>query len=257
MPKNTISLKNTKDIILLQEGGKRLAKVMDVLQRETKPGVSAAFLDKLAFKLIKQYGGRPSFLNYQADYSDKPFLNSLCVSLNDVIVHGTPRQEIIFQPGDLVSLDIGMEYKGLFTDMAITIGLAGVTKEDKQLVQTTKDALDAAIRTARCGKTLGDIGYAIQNQVEKNGLAIIRDLVGHGVGYAVHEEPPVFNYGERGRGLILESGLVLAIEPMVTSGAGGIKKLSDGSFATLTGQRACHFEHTIAILADQTIILTR
>jgi len=252
-----IHLKNKQDIIILQEGGKRLAKVMKVLRRETKPGVSAAFLDELAYTMIKKYGGYPSFLNYQPDFSNRPFPNSLCVSLNDVIVHGIPRKDIILKPGDLVSLDLGMEYQGLFTDMAITVGLGRMKPEEKRLIETTQKALAVAIKVARPGKTLGDIGYAIENCATKNGFVVIRDLVGHGVGYAVHEDPPIFNYGEKAKGIKIETGLVIAIEPMITSGNGSIKEMSDNSFATLNGKKACHFEHTIAILKNKTIIITR
>ena len=252
-----IHLKNKQDIIILQEGGKRLAKVMKVLRRETKPGVSAAFLDELAYTMIKKYGGYPSFLNYQADFADRPFPNSLCVSLNDVIVHGIPRKDIILKPGDLVSLDLGMEYQGLFTDMAITVGLGKIKLEEKRLIETTQKALAVAIKVARPGKTLGDIGYAIENCATKNGFVVIRDLVGHGVGYAVHEDPPIFNYGEKAKGIKIETGLVIAIEPMITFGNGSIKEMSDNSFATLNGKKACHFEHTIAILKNKTIIITR
>ena len=252
-----IHLKNKQDIIILQEGGKRLAKVMKVLRRETKPGVSAAFLDELAYTMIKKYGGYPSFLNYQPDFSNRPFPNSLCVSLNDVIVHGIPRKDIILKPGDLVSLDLGMEYQGLFTDMAITVGLGKIKLEEKRLIETTQKALAVAIKVARPGKTLGDIGYAIENCATKNGFVVIRDLVGHGVGYAVHEDPPIFNYGEKAKGIKIETGLVIAIEPMITSGNGSIKEMSDNSFTTLNGKKACHFEHTIAILKNKTIIITR
>ena len=252
-----IHLKNKQDIIILQEGGKRLAKVMKVLRRETKPGVSAAFLDELAYTMIKKYGGYPSFLNYQPDFSNRPFPNSLCVSLNDVIVHGIPRKDIILKPGDLVSLDLGMEYQGLFTDMAITVGLGRMKPDEKRLIETTQKALAVAIKVARPGKTLGDIGYAIENCATKNGFVVIRDLVGHGVGYAVHEDPPIFNYGEKGKGMKIETGLVIAIEPMITFGNGSIKEMSDNSFTTLNGKKACHFEHTIAILKNKTIIITR
>ena len=252
-----IHLKNKQDIIILQEGGKRLAKVMKVLRRETKPGVSAAFLDELAYTMIKKYGGYPSFLNYQPDFSNRPFPNSLCVSLNDVIVHGIPRKDIILKPGDLVSLDLGMEYQGLFTDMAITVGLGRMKPDEKRLIETTQKALAVAIKVARPGKTLGDIGYAIENCATKNGFVVIRDLVGHGVGYAVHEDPPIFNYGEKAKGIKIETGLVIAIEPMITFGNGSIKEMSDNSFATLNGKKACHFEHTIAILKNKTIIITR
>ena len=251
-----IHLKNKENIIILQEGGKRLAKVMKVLRREAKPGVSAAFLDEVAYKMIKKYGGYPSFLNYQADFANQLFPNSLCVSLNDVVVHGIPKKEIIFKPGDLVSLDLGMEYKGLFTDMAITVGLGRMKPEEKRLIKTTQEALAAAIKIARPGNTLGDIGYAIENCATKNGFVVIRDLVGHGVGYAVHEDPPVFSYGEKGKGMKIEAGLVIAIEPMITYDNGAVKENSDGSFATLNGKKACHFEHTVAITKKGPIVIT-
>ena len=252
-----IQLKNKENIIILQEGGKRLAKVMKVLRREAKPGVSAAFLDEIAYKMVKKYGGYPSFLNYQADFASRPFPNSLCVSLNDVIVHGIPRKEIILKPGDLVSLDIGMKYKGLFTDMAITFGLDKIKLDEKRLIKTTKNALAAAIKVARLGNTLGDIGYAIENCATKNDFVVIRDLVGHGVGYAVHEDPPVFNYGEKGKGMKIEAGLVIAIEPMLTYDNGAVKENSDASFATLNGKKACHFEHTVVITKKGPKVLTR
>lgn len=251
-----IQLKNKEDIIILQEGGRRLAKVMKVLHKEAKPGVSAAFLDEIAYKTIKEYGGYPSFLNYQADFANRPFPNSLCVSLNDVIVHGIPRKEIILKSGDIVSLDIGMKYKGLFTDMAITFGLDKIKPDEKELIKTTKNALVAAIKVARPGNTLGDIGYAIENCATRNGFVVIRDLVGHGVGYAVHEDPPVFNYGEKGKGMKIEAGLVIAIEPMLTYDNSAVKENSDASFATLNGKKACHFEHTIAITKKGPIAIT-
>ena len=252
-----IHLKNKKDIIILQEGGKRLAKVMKVLRREAKLGVSAAFLDEIAYKMIKKYGGYPSFLNYQADFANRLFPNSLCVSLNDTIVHGIPRKEVILKSGDLVSLDIGMKYEGLFTDMAITFGLDKIKLDEKRLIKTTQKALAAAIKVARPGNTLGDIGYAIENCATKNGFVVIRDLVGHGVGYAVHEDPPVFNYGEKGKGIKIEAGLVIAIEPMLTYDNGAVKENSDGSFATLNGKKACHFEHTVVITQKGPLVLTK
>ena len=252
-----IHLKNKQDIVILQEGGKRLAKVMKVLRREAKPGISAAFLNEIAYKMIKKYGGYPSFLNYQPDFSNRPFPNSLCVSLNDIIVHGIPRKEIILKPGDLVSLDLGMEYKELYTDMAITVGLGRMKPDEKRLIKTTQNALATAIKVARPGNTLGDIGYAIENCATKNGFVVIRDLVGHGVGYAVHEDPPVFNYGEKGKGMKIEAGLVIAIEPMLTYDNGAVKENSDASFATLNGKKACHFEHTVVITKKGPVVLTK
>ena len=252
-----IKLKTRDEIIELKEGGAILARIMRKLKNAAKPGVSAAFLDKLAFKLINDSGGCPSFLNYKPEFATRVFPNSLCISLNEVIVHGIPNEEIIFKRGDLISLDLGMEYKGLFTDHAITFGLEPITNQERKLIMATYKALIAAIKAARPNRTLGDIGYAIQKEVERYGFKVIKDLTGHGVGYAVHEDPIVFNYGEQKQGLKLAPGLVLAIEPMVTFSNGAVKENSDGSFSTLDGKKACHFEHTIAILKDKTIILTK
>ena len=150
-----------------------------------------------------------------------------------------------------------MEYQGLFTDMAITVGLGRMKPDEKKLIEVTRKALDLAIKTARPGKTLGDIGYAIESYAKKNDLKVIRDLVGHGVGYAVHEDPPVFNYGEKGKGMKIEAGLVIAIEPMLTYDNGAVKENSDASFATLNGKKACHFEHTVVITKKGPVVLTK
>lgn len=251
-----IRLKNSQEISILREGGKLLAQIMRKLRQAAKPGVSAAFLDKLAYQLITQAGGRPSFLNYQPDFAFKPFPNSLCVSLNETIVHGIPKETVILKNGDLVSLDLGMEYKGLYTDHAITFGLGSLSPQEQKLIFATRQALKAAIKAARPGKTLGDIGYAIESEAAKYGFKVIRDLTGHGVGYAVHEEPPVFNFGQPHKGLKIEPGLVIAIEPMLTFTTSEIRELNDGSFQTQDGKKAAHFEHTIAITKNKTIILT-
>lgn len=253
----SIRLKSPAEIQILEEGGRLLAKVMAQVVKATQPGVSAKSLDDLANRLIKEYGGKPSFLNYQPDFSSQPFPNTLCVSVNEVIVHGIPSKNLILKDGDLVSLDLGMQYRGLFTDMAVTVGLGKLSYQDKKLINTTKKALWAAIQAAKPNHTLGDIGFAIEKEATKNGFVVIRDLVGHGVGYAVHEDPYVFNYGKKGTGVKLEPGLVIAIEPMLTYKTSAIKENSDGSFSTLDGKKACHFEHTIAILKEKTIIITQ
>ncbi len=251
-----IYLKTDEDIEKLQEGGRLLAIILQKVAQETKPGVSSSFLDQLAYKLILQVGGKPSFLNYQPDFNSKPFPATLCVSINDVIVHGIPSPKVIIQEGDIVSLDIGMEYKGLDTDMAITIGIGEIKPVYKKLMKVTKEALQKGIEAAQPGNTIGDIGAAIQRHVEENGLAVVRDLGGHGVGYAPHEDPFIFNYGKAGQGLKLQPGMVIALEPMVTFGSGAIKENKDESFSTLNGKRAAHFEHTIAIIPSGNIVIT-
>ena len=252
-----IYLKTAEDIKKLKEGGKLLAAILKKVAQATKPGVSSAFLDQLAYKSILAVGGKPSFLNYRPEFSSKPYPATLCVSINDVIVHGVPSPKVIIKEGDIVSLDIGMEYKGLDTDMAITIGIGKVEPKYRKLIQVTKEALAKGIKAAQPGNTLGDIGAAIQNYVESNGFAVVRDLGGHGVGYAVHEDPFVPNYGPPGRGPVLKAGMVLAIEPMFSAGSGAIYTKKDGwTIATRDGAFAAHYENTILITKNGVEILT-
>ena len=251
-----LRLKNHREIKLLREGGNRLAQIMSELTKEVKPGVSAASLDKLSHSLILNYGGKPSFLNYKPDFANHAFPASICVSLNETIVHGIPKKEMIFFEGDIVSLDLGLCFRGLYTDMAITVGVGKIKPILKKLIKVTKGALGEAIKVSKPGNTLGDIGYAIETYVLKNGFYIIKDLSGHGVGYKCHEEPPVFNYGNQKEGLILQPGMVLAIEPMVAIGCSEIKEKEDGSFITACNQPAAHFENTIAITKNKPIVLT-
>lgn len=252
-----IKLKTIDEIKILKEGGHKLALVLQKVAKYVKPGVKASELDAIAYEQIIKLGGYPSFLNYKPEFIKSAFPNTLCVSVNDVIVHGIPTESLILHHGDIVSLDIGMKYQGLFTDTAITVGVGRISDEDKKLITVTRNALKEAIKVACYGNTLGDIGYAIINYVKKHNLKVIKDLVGHGVGYDVHEDPPVFNYGNKGEGIKLEEGLVIAIEPMVTFTTSAVKENSDGSFSTFDGKKAAHFEHTIAVLRDKTIIITQ
>jgi len=251
-----ISYKTAQEISILREGGKKLALALKNTIRAVEPGVSTAYLDKLVFSFICKYGGKPSFLNYQPSFANKPFPSSLCASINKTVVHGIPSERKVLKEGDLISLDLGMEYKGLFTDMAITVGVGKIEPIYKKLIKITKGSLIKAIKASKIGNTLGDIGYAIQNCVKKNGFVLVEGLVGHGVGYAQHEDPVVFNYGIPHEGLKLKEGMVIAIEPMVTFDSGTVKEEEDGSFVTANGKVACHFEHTIAITKRGPIVIT-
>jgi methionyl aminopeptidase len=251
-----IKLKTEEEIKILKEGGHILAKIIKEVAKKAKAGVTTRELDWLAENLIIKNGGQPSFKNYQPDFSINPFPASLCVSVNNVVVHGIPN-DYILQNGDVVKLDLGMKYKGLYTDMAITVGIGRISPLAKKLISVTKKSLDLAIKAAQEGKTLGDIGFAIQNYVRSHNFYEIRVLTGHGVGYAPHEDPDVLNYGEPGKGLRLKEGLVIAIEPMVAVDTSDVVELFDGSFATKTGCLAAHFEHTIAITSKGPIILTK
>ena len=251
-----IYFKTSQDISILREGGKKLALALKKVTQAVEPGISTADLDKLAFNLIREYGGKPSFLNYQPSFADKPFPATLCTSINEEVVHGIPSEKEILKQGDIISLDIGMEYKGLFTDMAITVGIGKIKPIYEKLIKTTRQSLLQAIKASKVNSTLGDVGYAIQKYVEKKGFVVVKGLVGHGVGYSPHEDPVVFNYGSPHQGLELEEGMVIAIEPMLTFDDGTVKEEEDGSFVTANGRVSCHFEHTVAITKKGPIVIT-
>jgi methionyl aminopeptidase len=230
----------------------------DILVRASKlvrPGISTYEINEFAEQEIIKTGGRPSFIGYGS--KKNPFPSGLCISINDAVVHGIPSRQDILQEGDIVGLDIGMEYKGLFTDTAITVGVGKVSPVAEKLMLVTKQALDKAISVAKAGNRVGDIGNIIQETAEKNGFSTVRDLVGHGVGYAVHEDPAIPGYGKAGSGLELKEGMVIAIEPMFCQGEPEIFFDSDGwTIRTSDGKLAAHFEHTIAITGKGARVLT-
>lgn len=266
----SITIKTKQEIAILKEGGRRLAKILASVVKEAKPGVPTLDLNRLAESLIFASGGHPSFKGHQSRSEKKPFPAVLCTSVNDELVHGIPKQESILQEGDILGLDIGMEWsdsqnqktesksqKGLYTDMAVTIGIGKISDEAERLLRATSEALDIGMREVKTGARLGDVGHMIQKHLEKNKLAVIRDLAGHGVGYAVHEEPLIPNFGKPGTGLEIKEGMVFAIEPMATLGDWKIKLASDGwTFKTVDGSLAAHFEHTLAVTENGTEILT-
>jgi len=251
-----IKLKSEEEIKILQEGGKILNQIMKELVKKVKPGVLTKELDWLAENLIKKAGGHSAFKNYIPDYASRPFPATLCTSVNSVIVHGIPDNRPL-QEGDIVSLDLGMEYKGLFTDMAVTVGVGRISAKAKKLMKVTKKALDLAIKSSQPGASLGDIGFAIQSYVRSRGFHEVRILTGHGVGYQPHEEPDILNYGQPHRGLKLHEGLVIAIEPIVSEGSGEAVEQLNGSFVTKEGCLSAHFEQTIAITAKGPLIITK
>jgi len=262
-----IQKKTPKEIEIIAEGGKILSKILKELAKVVKPGITTKDLDKLARELVfkprpfskerGKFGARPSFLNYDG------YPSVLCTSVNDQIVHGVPSVRKL-EKGDLLKLDMGVLYKGFHTDSAITVLVGNKLDFDKntllkkKLIKTTKEALEIGINQARPGNTLGDVGFAIQEYVEKNGFNVVRDLVGHGIGRELHEEPQVPNYGKPDEGIKLEAGMVIAIEPMVVTGDWKIKEGPDGFvYQTKDGSLAAHFEHTIAITNKGPLILTK
>lgn len=245
-----VKLKTPEEIEKLAEGGKLLHYVLTELEALAKPGATGKQLDEHARKLIAELGARPAFLGY------KGFPATACVSVNDAVVHGLPTDKP-FQEGDLVGIDVGLIYHGLYTDSARTVGVGKITPESRRLLDVTKEALRLGIAAAQVGSTTGDIGAAVQTYVEGNGFGVVRQLVGHGVGHAVHEAPSVPNFGTLGAGHTLQEGLVIAIEPMVTMGDPGVETAEDKwTVVTRAGSPAAHFEHTVAVTADGPRILT-
>lgn len=251
--------KNKEEIEILREGGRRLASLLLELASKVKAGVSSLDLDNLAFSIIEKNGDRPSFLNYKARGSRVAYPASICVSVNDEVVHGVPNiSPRVFKNGDIVSIDGGIIHKGLFTDSAITVPVGKIDDENQKLLNITKESLYVGIKQAKVGNFTGDIGFAIESFVKPYGYGIIKELAGHGVGYAVHEDPYVPNYGKKGEGTKLVSNMVIAIEPMLNAGKADIYLASDGfTYKTKDGSRSAHFEHTIVVLDSGPEILTR
>ncbi len=236
----------------MREGGHILAGILDTLVGAVKPGIKTWDLEVMAREAISRHGATPSFLNYNN------FPTALCVSINEEIVHGVPSERVL-QEGDLVKLDLGIKYKGFHTDSARSV-VAGCDAHPKlhSLIAVTAQALEIGIEAAQPGNTLGDVGHAIHEYVKSQKFDVVRDLIGHGIGTEVHEDPEVPNYGKSGKGLILEPGMVIAIEPMVVMGDHGIKNGPDGySYITADKKPAAHVEHTVAITEKGPVILTQ
>jgi len=246
----------------MQRGGKILAKILKKIANKVKPSITTEYLDKVASDLIFSYGVKSSFKgfnNYPA---------ALCTSINEEIVHAVPSNRVL-KNGDILSLDLGIRYpangasKGYCTDLAITLPVGKIDKRAQNLIKLTKKSLELAIKQCKPGNHLEDIGWAIQDYVEKNGFKVIRDLVGHGVGKEVHEDPQILNYGDpstelRARSPELKEGMVLALEPMVSMGGWEIEKCEDGfGYRTKDKSLTAHFEHTVAITKKGAIILTK
>ena len=252
-----ITIKTKEEIEILKEGGKILTEVLKEISELAKLGVSTGFLNQKAREMILAGGALPSFEGYKSSFFDRPYPAAICASLNNVVVHGLPSEKVILEEGDILKLDIGIKYKNFFTDAAITIGIGKMTDEKNKLINVTKRALELAVNKVNSGSHIGDIGYVIENYVKKEGLSVVKVLVGHGVGFAVHEEPSIPNYGKIGEGPVLKSGMVLAIEPMVTLESGEVKLSKDGfGYETVDGSFSAHFEHTIAVTDNGCLILT-
>lgn len=251
-----IRYKTEEEIEIMREGGKIHAKILSEVAKKVKPGVKTMELNAYAEHLLDEAGCTGSFFGYQPADAKKPYPASLCVSINEQIVHGIPDESMLFE-GDIVTLDLGVTYKGLITDAAITVPVGKISEEAATLIHSTKEALDKGINAMRIKGRIGDIGAAIMGVAERHGFGIIEGLSGHGVGYSVHEEPFVPNKALRGEGPELRPGMVIAIEPMFSLGSRSIKKLSDGyTYVTRDKSLSAHFEHTVAVTKNGIEILT-
>lgn len=240
----------------MAEAGQKLARILQELKAMVRPGLSTHFFEEESRRLIREADADPVFLNYQPAGAKVPYPAVLCIGLNDAVVHTPPRKDLVLKEGDVVKLDLGLRYKGLCVDSALTVAIEPVSSDVKKLIEVTSLALDFAIKTAIPGNTLGDIGHVIETTVQGAGFSIVRDLTGHGIGEELHEEPSVFNFGRVGKGIKLQPGMVIAIEPITALGNGRIKQVSDDSYVTADKSIAAHFEHTVAITEDGPKVLT-
>ena len=246
-----IQLKSDREIEIMSRGGKILAETVQHVERSVAPGMTTADLDDIADKFIRGKGAIPAFKGL---YN---FPASVCTSINSEIVHGIPSKKRIIKDGDLVSIDIGVRLDGYYTDSATTVGVGKVDAESQRLLDVTRRALAAGIAAATPDNHIGDIGAAVQEIVEAAGFSVVRELVGHGIGVAFHEEPQVPNYGKPKRGARLVPGLTIAIEPMVNIGKPATRTLPDRwTVVSADGSRSAHFEHTVAITRDGPRVLT-
>lgn len=252
-----ILVKSEEEIAIMREGGRRHAEILEKLCERVAPGVSTGELNAYAEELVLAFGDLPAFKGYTPAGAPTPYPATLCVSVNDVVVHGIPSPHQILKEGDLVSIDLGLRHRGLFTDAAITVPVGTISEELRELKEVTDGALAVGIAAARVGNTVGDIGYAIEQFVAKR-YGIVKGLAGHGVGRRIHEDPFIPNYGKAGTGEKLVSGMTIAIEPMLTLGKPAVDFHDDGyTVTTRDGSIAAHSEHTIAITDDGPIILTQ
>ena len=247
-----IQLKSPREIETMARGGRILARTLATLREVVRPEMTTADLDKIAEDFIRSHEGAvPAFKGLYG------FPGAICISVNEEIVHGIPSRKRVLREGDIVSVDVGVLFEGLYTDAAETVPVGAVDETSRRLLDVTRDALAAGIDAARLGNHIGDIGHAVQTIVEQNGFSVVRELVGHGVGHGPHEEPQVPNHGKPKRDKRLLPGLTIAIEPMVNVGRPGTRTLADKwTVVTVDGQRSAHFEHTVAVTEDGPRILT-
>jgi methionyl aminopeptidase len=250
-----LELKSKDDLERMRRAGQIVAEVLQRLQAEAKPGVTTLDLDRIAEEMTRKRGAIPAFKGYRV--GTRVFPASLCVSINEEVVHGIPASRAL-KDGDIVGLDFGVVVEGYYGDAAVTVPVGKITAQAQHLLDATRESLWEGIRTIKVGSRLGDLSHAIQRYAESAGLSVVREFVGHGIGRQLHEEPQVPNFGEPGRGRLLREGMVLAIEPMLNLGEPGVLVKDDGWTAvTRDGSLSAHFEHSVAITAGGPVVLTQ
>lgn len=239
-----IEVKTEKEINNMKEGGRILTDVIEYLKKEIKPGINTESLNVLAEKMIRARGAEPSFLGYNG------YPKSICTSINSEVVHGIPGEKRL-EHGDILSIDVGVFYKGFHTDAALTIPVGNISEENQKLINTAKESLKSALKKIKDGATVGDISSAVQKYSEGKGFSVVKDCTGHGIGNNLHEEPEIPNFGEAGKGPVIKEGNTLAIEPMVNMGTDSVETLKDGwTIVTSDGKNSAHFEFTVLVLKE-------
>jgi len=247
-----VHLKSREEIEKMRKAGAVVAQVLLEIEELIKPGATTADLDLFAQTRTKELGAKPAFKGYHG------FPGTLCVSVNEEVVHGIPSKKRVLKEGDIVGVDFGVILDGWFGDSAKTFGVGTIGGEAKKLLEITEKSLYLGIAEAKAGQNLFDIGHAVQNFVESHGYSVVREFVGHGIGKSLHEDPQVPNFGVRGKGMVLKPGMVIAIEPMINAGKPDVRVLADGWTAVTVDKRlSAHFEHTVAITENGTEILTK
>lgn len=252
-----IICKSDAEIELMHRAGRVVARVLKEMEEVIKPGIRTDYMDRVAEDVIISEKAVPAFKGYMGRISNRPFPSSICISVNEEVVHGIPGKRVI-KDGDLVSIDVGVKINGFYGDAARTFMVGNVSKTAERLCSATRDALDESIKKCIIGNRLSDISNTIENRALKDGFSVVKDFVGHGIGRNMHEDPQILNYGPPGQGPILKKGMVLAIEPMLNQGSSDVVILSD-QWTVVTRDRklSCHFEDSVAVLENSPLILTR
>ena len=248
--RNMIIYKTPAEIDIMREAAQIVSRTLGLIASEVKPGVTPLYLDKIAEEYIRSQNAIPGFLGLY------DFPNTLCISINEQVVHGIPTDRVL-KEGDIISVDCGALYEGFYGDHAYTFEVGEVAPKIKKLLEVTKECLDLGVAETKAGNRIEDIGFAIQQHAEKHGYGVVRELVGHGLGRTMHEDPQVPNYGRRGRGKKIQEGLVIAIEPMINMGTANVKTLEDEwTIVTADGRPSAHFEHDVAVVNGKPEVLS-